>query len=206
MRLCLAAVKTLGLTALWTVTVCSLSQAWAASHPKAAVPQPSPDIWTIGVPDLVLEMPAAFKVPAKGVVEYQYVIIPTNLTEDRWVVAAEVRPGDRAVVHHAAAQIREPGSEWMRDRAAGVVFVPPRGTGHPEDLVSLAGYAPGQLLPTAGAPARAILLKAGSDIVLQIHYTTNGHAASDRTSVGLIFEKHPTGAPLVAQQKIAQQN
>ena len=76
------------------------------------------DGWNIGQPDMVLEMPAAFDVPASGTIEYQYVIIPTKFTEDRWVQMAEVRPGNRAVVHHVIAFIREPKSKWMRDHAA----------------------------------------------------------------------------------------
>ena len=58
--------------------------------------------WGIGQPDLIIEMPQPYDVPAKGTIEYTYVILPTHFTEDRWVLAAEIRPGNRAVMHHAA--------------------------------------------------------------------------------------------------------
>src|SRR5713226_1222421 len=57
--------------------------------------------WNIPKPDLVLEMPVPFPLPASGDVEYQYIVIPTGLQQDKWVEMAELRPGSPAVVHHA---------------------------------------------------------------------------------------------------------
>ena len=82
------------------------------------------DGWSIGKPDKVFEMPVAYQVPADGVVDYTYFVIPTGFTEDTWVNAAEVRPGNRAVVHHVIALIRPKGSQWMKDAKPGVPFVP----------------------------------------------------------------------------------
>src|SRR5690348_10553793 len=73
------------------------------------------DGWNIGKPDMVFEMPAAFDVPASGTVEYQYIILPYKFPEDRWVQMAEVRPGNRAVVHHVIAFVRDAKSKWMRN-------------------------------------------------------------------------------------------
>ncbi len=106
--------------------------------------------WTIGKPDMVFELPQPFEVPAAGVVEYQHVIVPTNFTEDRWVVASEVRPTDRSVVHHLIAFIREPKSKWFRGQPAGVFFTAPKVSTDEETEVGalpsdwLVGYAPGQ--------------------------------------------------------------
>jgi hypothetical protein len=148
--------------------------------------------WNIGKPDLVLEMPNEFSVPATGQLEYQYVIIPTGLTEDKWVIASEVRPSDRSVMHHVITSIREPGSPWMADMKPGVIFVPPRGRHEGELQSGLAGYVPGQVIrPASDGPHRATLLKAGSDIVFQLHYTPNGKATTDKTKIGLIFAKEP---------------
>jgi len=147
--------------------------------------------WNIGQPDMVLEMPQAFDVPASGTVEYQYVILPYKFTEDRWVQASEVRPGARSVVHHVLAFIREPGSKWMRDMQPGVPFVPPLNDkgerqGFSGDI--LAGFAPGVPAETI-EPGRGRLVKAGSDIVFQLHYTTNGKTQPDRSKVGIVFCK-----------------
>jgi hypothetical protein len=160
--------------------------------------------WDIGQPDLVLQMPNAFHVPAKGSVEYQYVIIPTGLTEDKWVMASEVRPTNRAVMHHVITSIREPGSKWMADEQPGVVFVPPKGSRAGQLLEGgLSGYVPGQALPPPGSPRRATLLKAGSDIVFQLHYTPNGTPVEDQTKIGIVFAKEPPAERLMGGNSAA---
>ena len=128
-----------------------------------------------GAPDQVVEMPPAFAVPAKGAVEYQYFAAPTGFTADRWVQGVEVRPGNRAVVHHVVVYIREPGSTW---------------TGGPTKSDILTVYAPGSA-PDVWPQGMAKRVKAGSDLVFEIHYTPNGKAATDRERVGLMFAKSP---------------
>ena len=81
--------------------------------------------WSIGQPDLIIEMPQPYHVPAKGTIEYTYVILPTHFTEDRWVLAAEIRPGNRAVMHHAALHVRPPGSKWLREYPEAYRSCPP---------------------------------------------------------------------------------
>ncbi len=149
--------------------------------------------WAIGKPDLVISMPDDYAVPAAGTIEYQYVILPTGLTEDKWVRLAEARPGNRAVTHHIIAFVRDPSSNWHRDQTPGVPFVPKsrkqsEGGGTLGELI--AGYAPGHQ-PLTLKPGQAKLLKAGSDLVFQMHYTSNGKAATDRSSVGLVFAAEP---------------
>jgi hypothetical protein len=149
------------------------------------------DGWNIGQPDMVLDMPVSFDVPASGTVEYQYIILPVKITEDRWVQMAEVRPGNRAVVHHVIAFVRDPKSKWMRNHEPGAIFVPEKDNkeeGGPSDM--LAGFAPG-LPPIVLEPGQGRIIKAGSDIVFQLHYTANGKATQDRTKVGLVFCKQP---------------
>jgi hypothetical protein len=97
----------------------------AAGDPHdAPPPRTFAEGWTIGQPDLVFEMPEPFQVPATGTLEYMYVIVPTGFREDRWMSAAEVRPGNRAVMHHANVYIREPGSTWLREYPLGKIFIP----------------------------------------------------------------------------------
>jgi len=64
--------------------------------------------WTIGQPDAVLTMQEDYPIPASGTVAYQYFEVPTNFTEDKWVKAFEVRPGNRSVVHHVIVYSRGP--------------------------------------------------------------------------------------------------
>jgi len=160
----------------------------------APPPREFVDGWSMGKPDLVIEMPKAFDVPATGQIEYQYVILPTNLKEDVWFLASEVRPGDRRVMHHVITSIREPGYKWMADKQPGELFVPPKGAGARGGILDggLGGYVPGQVIrPATDGPHRATLVKAGSDIVFQLHYTPNGKATTDKTKIGLIFAKEP---------------
>jgi len=184
---------------------------WADNGAKAGDPKDAPKAiawvegWRIGKPDVVIEMPQSFDVPASGTVDYQYIVVPMGLKEDAYVQMAEARPGNPAVVHHILAFIREPGSPVFRDAKPGVPFVPKdhqrtenltpeqrkklsesSGMGFIGDL--LAGYAPGTV-PFVMRPGEARLVKAGSDMILQMHYTANGKAQSDKSRIGLVFAK-----------------
>ena len=169
------------------------------------------DGWAIGEPDLVLATPE-YKVPAEGFVEYEYVEIPTNLTEDKWLRALEVRPGNREVVHHVIAHARpaEPERRPAALRYAEGMDIPPGQTGGPAEPaggltrtrgqslfprpqrtgVAIGGFAPGTSAVTF-EPGTAMLLRKGSTIVLQMHYTPNGKESLDRTKIGFFFAKEP---------------
>ncbi|MBZ5609946.1 MAG: thiol-disulfide isomerase [Acidobacteriia bacterium] len=160
--------------------------------------------WRIGTPDVIFEMPKEFQVPATGVVDYQWIKIPTGFTKDIWVEAVEVRPGNRQVVHHSVVYTREPGllygkkepyNEFFqlsaddvidvaKERKANTMFA---ATTEPEHLQV---YAPGAD-PIVFGPGAARLVKAGSDLIFEMHYTPNGTATTDRTRVGLRLAKAP---------------
>jgi len=130
--------------------------------------------WTIGKPDAVFAMAEPFHIPANGAVEYQYIRIPVNLPEDHWIQAIEIKPGARAQVHHVIAYT-QPSGEPVSD--GGVLG--------PTNIGGVTPNKPGMVFPEGVAR----LLRGKHDIVLQIHYTTNGKEALDRTEVGLIFAK-----------------
>jgi hypothetical protein len=151
--------------------------------------------WNISKPDLIIQMPKPFEVAAKGEIEYQYIVIPTGFTEDKWVQQVEVRPSDRTVVHHAQVFLREPGSKWMADAKPGVPYVPPNLTpgsrfanivGASNDMLTV--YTPGTV-PDIYKPGQAKQIKAGTAFVLVMHYTASGKDAKDQTSVGIVFAK-----------------
>jgi hypothetical protein len=152
--------------------------------------------WAIPRPDAVIELPTPFDIPAKGTIEYQHILIPAPFKTDKWVQFAEARPTDRAHVHHIIAFIREPGSKWLKDAKPGVPFVPNK-EGEAKDVDTselpsdfLVGYAPGQP-PEQYTPGQAKMVRAGSDIILQVHYTTDGKPSKDQSRVGLVFAKEP---------------
>jgi peroxiredoxin len=129
--------------------------------------------WQIGTPDAVFYMSEdSFQVPATGEVRYQYFIVDPGFKEDKWVQAAECRPGNRAVVHHIILGLQQGNG---RGRQVGDV--------HSEWLTATApGARP--LILTDG---HAKLIPAGSRLVFQMHYTPNGTAQTDRSCVGLKF-------------------
>jgi hypothetical protein len=159
-----------------------------AGDPKdAPPPRDWPRGWNIGTPDVVFEMPHAFPVPARGAVDYQYMILPTHFTEDRWVQKVEVRPSNRAAVHHAVVYIREPGSKWLEGEPRETSFSVPIAKGFTtSDLLMV--YTPGNSFDE-WQPGIAKRIKAGSDLVLQMHYTASGKSIEDRTRVGIVFAK-----------------
>jgi hypothetical protein len=176
--------------------------AWANAGAPAGDAQDAPpavhwaESWTIPQPDLILKMPKAVALPASGDVEYTYEIVRTDFKEDRWIQAVEVLPLLRANVHHAVVYVRPPDSQWMRHAPVGAPFTAStltdpddRKGAHWTDSDVLLVYAPGSS-PDNWPATMAKFIPAGSDLVFQMHYTTNGHAAIDQTSVGLIFAKH----------------
>jgi thiol-disulfide isomerase/thioredoxin len=128
--------------------------------------------WTMGKPDLIVEVPA-FNVPASGVVSYQYPRTANSLGRDVWIRGIEILPGDRTVVHHVLAGIDDPD----RRQFSG-------------SIGELGGYAPGK--NAAPYPAdTGILLRKDANFRFQMHYTPNGKAVTDVTRVGLYFYDKP---------------
>jgi hypothetical protein len=169
------------------------------------------DGWQIGKPDAVFEMAEDYKVAAEGVVQYEYFYVPTNFTEPKWVEAIEVRPGNRAVVHHVLVyyraapdlqrtnvlQFNPRTARLPEERAAGIRLNAPKQGLPPRRLI--ATYAPGTN-PQVAPAGTAFRLEAGGIIELQVHYTTTGEAATDRTTVGLVFAKTPNVREVRASQ------
>ncbi len=173
---------------------------WASAKAPEGDPHDAPaprnftQGWNIGKPDMVFKMPAAYKVPDHGTVEYTYIVMPMNFAEDRWVQLAEIRPSARQVVHHVIAYIRSKDSPWLRDAKPGIPYVPdtpfdqtnqPKGWG-----TFLVGYSPGGV-PVQLASNQGKKIEAGSDLVFEIHYTPNGKEVTDQTELGISFAKQP---------------
>src|SRR5215467_10277606 len=107
--------------------------------------------WRIPKPDIVYQLPKPFPVPATGILQYQYVIIPTGFTDDTWVEQVQAAPTDYSVVHHIVAYVRTPGSNYFKDMPRNEFFEAsrskPEAPNAPKDDVPndwLTGYAPGQ--------------------------------------------------------------
>jgi peroxiredoxin len=142
----------------------------------APPPRTFPKQWTIPAPDVVISMPEPFRVPAQGVVDYVYIRVDPGFREDRWVRAAEIMPGNRAVVHHCSVYLQPPGDNNV-DQLAQV--------GQLESfcLTTAAANTPPMLLPEG----RAKRIPAGFRLVFVMHYQTIGSPQVDCTSLGLTF-------------------
>jgi peroxiredoxin len=146
--------------------------------------------WSIGKPDVIFEMPTEYTVPAEAGergIAYKHFVVATNFTEDRWVQAAEARPGAREVVHHIIVYVLD---KSRLGRGLGG-----RGgrTGDAHDGIGngfLVAYAPGDM-PLRLEPGQAKKVPKGAILVFQMHYTPDGVERTDRSSVGLVFAKQP---------------
>lgn len=134
--------------------------------------------FTIGEPDIVLDVPPQ-SIPATGVVDYRYVPVQLNLKEDKWLRAIEFVPGDHEVLHHVITYLSSPAdkSETAEDGGAG-------------QGENLGGFAPGRQ-PDEFADNSGRLIPKGSNLLLQMHYTTSGRETVDATKVGLYFHDEP---------------
>ena len=147
------------------------------------------DGWNIK-PDMVIEMPKDFSIPATGTVAYQNILVKVNFPEDVWVVAAEMRAGNRQVLHHGRVLVRRPGMEFMKDAVPGEAYP----TGSLEMAKAGAPDTLGKFNPGLGPQDFSLFESAkfipkGSDLVFNMHYTSVGKAATDRSKVGLVFAK-----------------
>ena len=152
------------------------------------------DEWRLGPPDLVLEMPHGFDVPASGPDVFRNFAIPTRLTEDKWVRAVEYRPSARQVVHHALFAWVPGGSTAQQEGGdgkpgfggMGSVGVVARGG----NTGGLGGWAVGGS-PFAAPDGFAMLLPKGSDFLLQAHFHPTGKAETEKAQIGLYFTQKP---------------
>ena len=162
--------------------------------------------WNIAKPDVVLQMPKPVTLPPEGDVEYTYEIVPTHFIEDTWVQMAEVHPSEPQYLHHAVVYVRPPDSNWLRHAPIGTPFTAStlsdrqdRLDAHGTTSDLLLVYAPGSS-PDRWPDGMAKFVPAGSDIVFQIHYTTNGKAGRDLTSIGLVFAQTPPAQRVITLQ------
>lgn len=154
----------------------------------APAPRTFAEGWGIGAPDVVYKFPKPEKVPAEGTIPYRYVRVPTNLKEDRWVAAMEVRPSARKVVHHVLVFVQYPLHRLKEQPAV--------------DGGLEQGYfgimVPGES-PTVFPEGTGKKIPAGGWLVFQVHYTAVGEAAEDQTSIGIVWAKKPAAKEVITK-------
>jgi hypothetical protein len=161
-------------------------------NPKDAPPARTfSDEWMLGKPDLVLSPSESYEVAASGEDEFRVFVLPTNLTENKQVVAVDFRPGNARVVHHVVSFVDTSGKGRQLDAADPKPGYSSGPGGVGIQAAAIQGvWAPGNLprfLPAGvGRP-----LPKGSDIIIQMHYHKTGKVEVDQTKVALYFAKEP---------------
>jgi mono/diheme cytochrome c family protein len=174
--------------------------------------------WSIGQPDAVFQMTEAYPVPANGTIDYKHFEVPTNLTEDKWIQAFELRPEARSVVHHIIVYARPPRRQAPATpppaaapgtpRPAPPFTMAPGMNTPPEHRTAMAkqaipndrpmpkeglgifvgGFAPGQSIRVF-QEGTAMRLPAGSTLIFQVHYTAGGKPVTDQSKIGFVWAK-----------------
>jgi hypothetical protein len=144
--------------------------------------------WTLGTPDLVLTPSESYSLDAEGSDELRVFVVPTGLTEGKWIAAVDVMPGNPKVVHHVLGAFDVRGAARKLDQAdpkpgyksfGGFGLIPSGGLG---------GWSPGKL-PRPWPDGTGRYLPAGADVLIQVHYHRSGKVETDRSSIGLYFAK-----------------
>lgn len=166
---------------------------------------PGPDNrWKLGRPDIVIRVPG-FHVPSSGLLTYRYLITPDLFPKDVWVRAAEFRIDQRAVVHHINAYARGPESSYLAGYPKEQIVsatVADRGRRREGERVfdrrmQIIGWEPGYQ-PMPWLPNGAKQIRAGSDIVFEMHYSPNGKEVTDYSELGLYLASTPPSERVVA--------
>jgi hypothetical protein len=168
--------------------------------------------WTAGrEPDVILEMPVEFSIPAEGELGVQMFYSKVPWTEDRFAETLEIRPGNRAAVHHAGVFVVDipEGARIVDGR-----LVMPDGKASTDRGAGIAGRADETALPGANkllswVPGRGVdthradigkRIPAGKYINWQIHYNPTGKPEKDRTRLGIWFNKVAVTHELLIRQ------
>ncbi len=192
--------------------------AWVDGGAPAGDPKEAPpprhftEGWQLGTPDLVLSADEDFIVGPTGSDQFRCFVLPTHLSEDKYVAAIEVRPSNPRIVHHTLQYVDTDGKGRKLElaernkktteaadhptanildhgpgytNAMGVGFRPQGGMG---------GWAPGQM-PRYLPDDAGYFLPKGADVVMQVHYHRNGRMEKDRTQLGLYFVKAKKAQP-----------
>ena len=153
--------------------------------------------WRLGEPDLIVEMPAAYHVPAEGADIYRNIALPLGLTDDKWLTAIEMHPTARAAVHHVlyfadpngkahekTGDGPEPGFGGMRAGGA---------------TVALGGWAVGAQ-PHFYPEGLALKVPKGADLVMQYHFHPTGKPLEEKAQIGLYFAKKTPERQMISIQ------
>ncbi len=143
-----------------------------------------------GTPDLILQIPT-YTVQAQGQDEYRCFVIPDAVLQDKYVTHWEIVPGNRSIVHHVVVYQDESGQCAALDAATpGPGYSCFGGACNSAEIIG--AWAPGGN-PLVYPENMGIRLKAGSDIVIEMHYPAGSFGQADSTRIHLFFAPQSAG-------------
>lgn len=152
---------------------------------------PAPPVFNtgsiLGNGDLMLQIPLYQSKATGGQDDYVCFSLPTGLTQNRYVRAMEIVPGNRAIVHHALIYI-DPTGNYQGDTVGGNCGGPP------QTSTLIGGYTPGSsplIFPSATGFKLGMSIPANSNLVFAMHYPEGSYGQYDSTKVILHF--YPPG-------------
>ncbi len=156
-----------------------------------AADRPAPPTWTdgwqLGRPDVIVTLPAAYKVPAANADIFRNFVLPVPAGDTRYVRAVEFRPGNDRILHHASVGVDPLRVSRVLDRADAE----PGFAAMPDDRVqSVYGWTPGKA-PFMEPAERAWTLQQGSDLVVQMHLMPRAQSEAIQPSIGLFLSDRP---------------
>ncbi|MEO8662344.1 MAG: hypothetical protein ABI693_28030 [Bryobacteraceae bacterium] len=167
---------------------------WVDGGMPQGDPAKSPNVpvfssdWQLGAPDMVVEMPEAFHVPADGPDIYRNLVIPLNLPEQKWIRAIDLRPSARSVVHHVLFFADDSASARRSDAAdPGPGFA---SMSFGRNSNSLGGWALGSQ-PHPYPEGIALPLPKNTDLVFQYHFHPSGKSEEEKSTIAIYFSKQP---------------
>lgn len=132
-----------------------------------------------GVPSLELKIPT-FVSNASTTDSHVSFALPTGLTQDYTIRAFEIVAGNPSIVHHVVVNIDTTGTQTSN--TGGNCFS--------SSGILLGGYAPGGnpcVFPSSTQLKMGMKIKAGSNIMLNIHYPAGTAGQTDSTKIRLYF-------------------
>jgi hypothetical protein len=181
----------------------ALIQAWVkqgmpegSANDRIEAPKFTSD-WQLGEPDLVVEMPAAYHVPADGPDIYRNLAVPLGLAEDKWITAIDIRPSARAVVHHVLYSADTSGTAHLKPSPGPEPGFSGMQAG--TSAILIGGWAVGAQ-PHFYPEGLALRVSKGSDLVVQYHFHPTGKPEAEKSQVALYFAKQAPGRTLTRIQ------
>jgi hypothetical protein len=169
----------------------ALIEAWVKDgmpEGNAADAPPAPKFasgWTLGEPDMVIEVPVAYKVPPDGADIYRNIALPLGLTEDKWLTAIDMKLTARPVVHHVLYFGDPTGKAHEKQEGDQIGF---NGIIPGISAIGLGGWAVGAQ-PHMQPEGLALKLSRGTDFIVQYHFHPDGKPESEKATIGLYFAK-----------------